>query len=118
MLDATKIGYLRSAAPSTAQSRPAAGPTKAMLNKLVKSGHVVVEKGSYRRSIAGDEALRLFDQGLTVPEIAILRSVAVSEKVNADAAGFGKLRDARLIWIGADLKVRLTAEAEHLVEGL
>ncbi len=118
MLDATKIGYLRSSASSTAQPRPASGPTKAMLNKLVKSGHVLVESGAYRRSEAGDDALREFDRLLTGNDIALLRSIARDEKVGAEAAGLKKLRDARLVWIAPNLKNHLTADAETLLEGL
>lgn len=118
MLDATKIGYLRSATPSTAQARPASGPTKAMLNKLVKSGHVLVEGGAYRRSESGDEALREFDRQLTGNDIALLRSIARDEKVSSEAPGLRKLRDAQLVWIAPNLKNRLTAEAKLLLEGL
>jgi hypothetical protein len=118
MLDATKIGYLRSSASSTSQPRPASGPTKAMLNKLVKSGHVIVEKGAFRRSETGDESLREFDRRLTGADIAMLRSIARDEKVNAGAAGIRKLLDARLAWIAPNLKNHLTPEAEALLEGL
>lgn len=115
MLDPTKIGYLRSTPASSAPASPASGPTKAMRNKLVKSGHVSHHDGNYRRTAPGDAALAAFDQRLTAPELETLRSISRGEKVGAGAPGFSKLLESRLIWIRSHLETDVTFEGKALL---
>lgn len=118
MLDATKIGYLRSTPASTAPGSPASGPTKAMRNKLVKSGHISFEHGTYRRTEAGDQAIAAFDQSLSAAEIETLRSIARAETIGAGAPGFSKLLESRLIRIRSSLESKPTFEGEALLASL
>lgn len=118
MLDATKIGYLRLTPASKAPGSPATGPTKAMRNKLVKSGHVSFELGTYRRTEAGDAAIVAFDQSLTAAEIETLRSIARGARIGAGAPGFSKLLESRLIRIRSNLESGLTIEGETLLAAI
>lgn len=74
MLDPTKIGYLRTTPKSGALGVQATGPTKAMLNKLAKTGHVSLTDGRYRRTELGEDSLAAFDQSLTEADLATLRA--------------------------------------------
>jgi len=116
MLDPTKIGYLRAVPRSTGPGTPASGPTKAMLNKLAKSGHVSLIDQRYRRTELGDAAVAAFDQALTESDLGILRALGRGEKVTANAPGFKKLLDSRLVRIRSNLESCLTHEGQVVLD--
>jgi hypothetical protein len=116
MLDPTKIGYLRAAPSSTGPGAPASGPTKAMLNKLAKTGHVSVQGQRYRRTELGDAAVAAFDKALTDTDISVLRAVSRDQNVSATAPGFKKLLDSRLVRIRSTLESCLTHEGRVVLD--
>ncbi|PZR84477.1 MAG: hypothetical protein DI537_32930 [Stutzerimonas stutzeri] len=118
MLDPAKIGYLRGTPPASAPGSPASGPTKAMRNKLVKSGHVAVEGALYRRTEVGDATIAAFDATLAPEQIELLRAVARGDKVSSSAPGFKKLLASGLLRITTRLETALTVEGKELISRL
>lgn len=75
-ISAKRIGYLRSAPPSTAGGAKGTGPMLAMWRKLEAEG--LIEKaaeGSFRRSAKGDTALAEFDRNLSEDTYQVLNAV-------------------------------------------
>ncbi len=103
------------AAPPTGRPTPAAGPTKAKLNKLATAGHISKTEHGYKRAAQGDEAIARFDETLSDTDLELLKMAADGKKLNASTSGFTKLVQSRLVYISFSLENRLTEAGQSVI---
>jgi hypothetical protein len=121
-LTSTRAGYLRQA-PSFGDAVSEAPSTaiKSMWRKLVKSGEMIGDAAGdhFKRSQAGDKALKEFDDNISEACRAVLTAIKAKQSGIATMKGVDTAVSAGLVVIEDDRgPFTLTADGDHLADPL